>query len=126
MDELYRTTHTQTLAWQQAARSSPDHPDDFPMALTAYLRDRLLGPLTDPQRALTRLRAAQAALLRAGWLLRWNSARLGADPAAALCGHLDRVRTRRLEGHCRTDQVAATALALHLDQSPRFFDTITC
>lgn len=127
VDELYRTTYTQTLAWQRTARDTPGHPDDFPVVLTAYLRDSLLGPLgslTDPQLALIRLRAAQAALLRTGWLLRWNPARLGPDPAAALCGHLDKIRTRRLQGHCRTDHVAATALALHLDQGPRFFDAI--
>jgi hypothetical protein len=129
VDELYRTTYTQTLHWERSVRDTPGHPDDFPVVLTAHLRDSLLGPLgslTDPQRALIRLRAAQAALLRTGWLLRWNPARLGPDPATALCGHLDKIRTRRLQGHCRTDHVAATALALHLDQAPRFFDAITC
>ncbi|MDE3721397.1 hypothetical protein PWG71_08350 [Nocardiopsis sp. N85] len=120
VDEIYQATLARTLDWEQGARDG-----DFTVSLTAYLRDGLIGALVDPHLALLRVRAAQAALLRTGWLLRWNTTRLGPDPAAALRGHLDLTRTHRLYRHYRTDHVAATVLALHLDQDPRFFDTIT-
>lgn len=122
VDQVYRAAHAHTLQWEHTVRGT----GDFHTLLTAHLRDDLVGDLVDSRLVLVRVRATQAALLRAGWLLRWNTTRLGPDPAAALRAHLGRFHARRLHRHHRTDHVAATVLALHLDQPPRFFDTITC
>ncbi|OOC52443.1 MULTISPECIES: hypothetical protein [Nocardiopsis] len=122
VDQVYRAAHAHTLEWERTVRGT----GDFHTLLTAHLRDDLVGDLVDSRLVLVRVRATQAALLRAGWLLRWNTTRLGPDPAAALRAHLGRFHARRLYRHHRTDHVAATVLALHLDQPPRFFDTLTC
>lgn len=92
-------------------------------ALAAWLRDDQLGPHHRPSEALIVLRATQAALFVGGVLLRWNPTALGPDPAGRLCGTIDtRQRVHELYVGARTAPGAITALSLHLNQPPLYFD----
>ena len=115
LDE-YRTAFTQTRQWSLHDR----------MSLMAWLRDTALGPLTDPWQALVWLRAIQSALLQRGLLLHWDPRPLGPDPTAALPSRLTPALCEALARRTRTDEGALVALALHLDQSPQFFELLTC
>lgn len=95
----------------------------FGAELAVWLRDEQLGPVADPGAALVTLRATQAALFIRGVLLRWDPALLGADPARRLPGTIDPNRLPHdLYAGARTAPAAITALSLHLNQPPLYFD----
>jgi hypothetical protein len=124
LDRLYQHAATRTDAWlaehqhlREAGRQELGGP------LAAWLRDDQLGPHHRPGDALITLRATQAALFVGGVLLRWDPATLGPDPAARLCGTIDvRHRVHGLYAGARTAPAAVTALSLHLNQPPLYFD----
>lgn len=124
VDTHYKDAFTRVRLFHAQADAPHDYYRPFSAALTAWMRDVFLGPVTDPNLALIRLRAAQAALLHSRWWLDWNPHALGPDPVAHLPSQLDHSRTRRLAIHHNIDDAAAITLALHLCQSACFFDAI--
>ncbi|MEU7899868.1 hypothetical protein AB0B45_44375 [Nonomuraea sp. NPDC049152] len=98
----------------------------FTAHLAAWLRDHILGPADDAMHALIRLRAVQAALFLHGILLRWDPSALGPAPAQRLPGTLTAPIAHRLSVMCRTELAAATALSLHLNHGPTYFETLRC
>ncbi|GAA4102737.1 hypothetical protein [Nonomuraea soli] len=98
----------------------------FTAHLAALARDHILGPADDANHALIRLRALQAALFLQGVLLRWDPAALGPEPARRLPGTLTGPIAHRLSTMCRTELAAATALSLHLNHGPTYFEALRC
>lgn len=123
LDRLYQHAAARTDAWlgehhhlREAGREAVGGP------LAAWLRDDQLGPHSRTARALVTLRATQAALFVGGVLLRWDPAPLGPDPVARLCGTIDLQWAHALYAGARTAPAAVTALSLHLNQPPLYFD----
>ncbi|MFI6536751.1 hypothetical protein ACIBHY_30170 [Nonomuraea sp. NPDC050547] len=112
-----------TLTHQSLAAVSDDV---FTAHLAAWLRDHILGPADDAGHALIRLRAVQASLFLHGILLRWDPSTLGPQPAQKLPGTLTPAIAHRLATMCRTEFAAATALSLHLNHGPTYFETLRC
>jgi hypothetical protein len=98
-----------------------DSPKAYDSALVAFLRDRQIGPHTDPAAALIALRGTQAGLLRYGVLLRWEPAKCGAEPASRLPGSLTPIRAGALKAGALPVELAAAALSLHLNVAPYDF-----
>ncbi|WP_152442621.1 hypothetical protein [Nocardiopsis kunsanensis] len=124
VDDHYQAAFTRVRLFHAQASAPHDYHRPFGAALTAWMRDVFLGPVTDPNLALVRLRAAQAALLHSRWWLDWNPHVLGQDPATHLPSQLDPRRAQRVAVHHHTGDAAAITLALHLCQSACFFDAI--
>jgi hypothetical protein len=124
VDRLYTAAADRTDDWLAAHEHLREAGrDEFGGPLAAWLRDEQLGPHHHSGRALITLRATQAALFVGGVLLRWNPATLGPTPADRLCGTIDaRHRPHALYAGARTGHAAITALSLHLNQPPLYFD----
>jgi len=133
VDEVYRAAANRVDAWvaerdRRGTRgvSSEVGPPVVEADLVGWLRDTQLGSAPGPSDALIVLRATQAALFLHAILLRWDPASVGPDPCARLVGDLCAVRVRGLLSMARTDDVAATALSLHLNHPTTFFGCWRC
>lgn len=112
VDQLYLDAAQRTDGWlHQHGALREAGVQTFGAALAAWLRDVQLGPHTHPGTALITLRGTQAALFIRGVLLRWNPGTI--DP---------RRHPHDLYADAKTAAPAITALSLHLNQPPLYFD----
>lgn len=126
-ERYYWLAFERTMAWlanHYDTLAPTPNGDPLGGELAWWLRDIQLGPVPYPQIALIVLRATQAALFHSGIWLCWSPKALGTEPHHALPGNL--ARSTRLTAVARTDAAAATALSLHLNQGPFYFDSWSC
>lgn len=122
----YRTTHAAARARFPDPVEVEDSDQHHRARTIAYLRDEVLPGVADPEQALVRVRAAQAALLPAGLLITHDPTHHGVDTIPQLGAALTAPLCQALNSSHYTAGPALLALALHLNHDPGHLEVVRC